>query len=74
MVGNNLSKISPAYYSKLCATTGFLIFLIKDALEYAGIIVDKKPNQSRILKNLLYQQTQLAEKTEKIKGLVQKLS
>ena len=74
MVGSNTSKISPAYYSKLCGTSGFLIFLIKDSLEYAGIIVDKKPNQSRILKNLKFQQDKEKEKLEKLKGSMEKLN
>ena len=48
-------KINPSYFSKLCGTTGLLVFLIKDALEYCGVIVSEKKTQaSRILDNLLY--------------------
>ena len=33
----------PSYYSKICSTTGIVIFLIKDTLEYIGLMsTDKK--------------------------------
>ena len=35
-------KIIPSFYSKICGTTGLIIFLIRDALEYSGIIIDKR--------------------------------
>jgi len=73
MLGTNHSKITPTYYSKLCGTTGILTFLIKNSLEYAGIILEKKPNQLRILKNLLYQQTHYTKQIEKLQALVKKL-
>ena len=45
-------------YSKICGTTGLVIFLIKDALEYCGIIQnDKKNIPSILLKNLEYLET-----------------
>ena len=48
-------KIIPNYFSKICGTTGLLIFLIKDTLEYCGVIVNEKKTQpSRILDNLMY--------------------
>ena len=48
-------KINPNYFPKICGTTGLLIFLIKDALEYCGVIInDKKTQPARILDNLLY--------------------
>ena len=48
-------KINPNYFSKICGTTGLLIFLIKDTLEYCGVIVNEKKTQpARILDNLLY--------------------
>ena len=47
--------INPNYFPKICGTTGLLIFLIKDALEYCGVIInDKKTQPSRILDNLMY--------------------
>ena len=48
-------KINPSYFSKLCGTTGLIVFLVKDALEYCGVIIsDKKTQPSRILDNLMY--------------------
>ena len=48
-------KINPNYFSKICGTTGLLIFLIKETLEYCGVIInDKKTQPARILDNLLY--------------------
>ena len=52
---NMKTKILPNYFSKICGTTGLLLFLIKDALEYCGVIKnDKKTQPARILDNLLY--------------------
>jgi hypothetical protein len=41
---------SPSYYSNKCVTTGLLIFLLKDVMEFTGILSDKKNNP-----NILYQ-------------------
>lgn len=35
-------KLKPGYFSKICGTTGLFIFLIKDALEYCGVILSTK--------------------------------
>jgi hypothetical protein len=37
LIGDNISKITPAYFSKVCGTTGLFVFLIKDVLDYFGI-------------------------------------
>ena len=48
-------NINPTYYSKICGTTGLLIFIIKDALEYCGVIISEKKTQpARIIDNLMY--------------------
>ena len=47
LLGDNAFKISPNYYSKLCATTGMIIFVIKDVLEYLGLLIDKKSHPKR---------------------------
>ena len=48
-------KINPNYFSKICGTTGLLIFLIKETLEYCGVIInDKKTQPARIIDNLMY--------------------
>ena len=50
-------KLKPAYFSKICGTTGLFVFLIKDTLEYCGAIEDKKTQPSRIKSNYLYAKT-----------------
>jgi hypothetical protein len=42
ILGNDISKMTSNNYSKLCYTTGMLIFCIKDALEYSGVILERK--------------------------------
>ena len=55
LVINMKNKIIPSYYSKICATTGLIIFLIKDALEYNGVLaLNKKTQISRLFHNLEY--------------------
>ena len=44
IVHGNEDKIKPVIYSNLCGTTGLVIFLIKDVLEYLGIIINYKKN------------------------------
>ena len=47
-------KLKPKYWGKIFGTTGFFVFMIKDAIEYSGIIEDKKTPPSRIKSNYLY--------------------
>ena len=48
-------KIIPTTFSKISGTTGLLFFLIKDSLEYCGVLInDKKTPVSRIYDNLMY--------------------
>ena len=48
-------NISPSYFSKLCGSTGLLIFLIKELMEYCGVIISTKKTQlSRIYQNLKF--------------------
>ena len=42
IVNGNEEKIKPSAFSKICGTTGLVIFLIKDILEYMGIIHSTK--------------------------------
>jgi len=47
-------NINPGFFSKISGTTGMLIFIIKDALEFCGVLVSKKTPKSRIYDNLIY--------------------
>ena len=44
IVSGNEDKIKPTVFSKICSTTGLVIFLIKDSLEYIGVIHNIKKN------------------------------
>jgi len=55
-------KLKPKYWTNICGTTGFFVFMIKDAVEYSGVLEDKKTQPSRIKENYLY-----------VKGLFEKL-
>ena len=72
MIGNNVSKLNPNYFSKLCGTTGLFIFFIKDALEYSGIIVDKKTSINRLFKNYTYTNEMLQSKLDRLKNIQEK--
>lgn len=41
-MNGHIQKITPAYFSKICGTTGLFVFFIKDILDYFGISNDKK--------------------------------
>ena len=42
--GNEDKYTKPAFFSKINATTGFVTFMIKDTLEYCGLITSLKKN------------------------------
>ena len=65
-------KLKPKYWSKICATTGFFAFIIKDIVEYAGIVEDKKTQASRIKANYLYIKAQF-EQLDKFINLLEGL-
>jgi hypothetical protein len=66
IIGNREKKITPTFYSKTCGTTGLIIFLIKDALEYSGIIIDKKTLPSRIYKSYNYLLSKAKQKLDRM--------
>jgi hypothetical protein len=54
VIGNDTSKLTSNTFTDYCATTGLLFFLLKDALEYSGIIVDKKTPLATLMNLLEY--------------------
>ena len=46
-------KLRPKYWGKICGTTRFFIFMIKDAVECAEVLEDKKHIQVE-LKLIIY--------------------
>ena len=66
-------KMNPSYYSKLCSSTGLVMFLIKDSLEYCGVMFsEKRTPHNRLVNNLIYQKG-LLERIRRIKDFVGKL-
>ena len=56
--GKKDNIIIPSYFSKSCPSTGLIIFLIKELLEYCGIIFSNKKTQlCRVYNNYKYYQT-----------------
>lgn len=41
LVQNDIDKITPTYFSKICGTTGLFVFFIKDILDFLGFSNDK---------------------------------
>jgi hypothetical protein len=66
IIGNREKKITPTFYSKTCGTTGLIIFLIKDAMEYAGIIIDKKTLPARTYKTYIYLLSKAKQKLDRM--------
>jgi hypothetical protein len=52
IVKGNEDKLKPKYYSKICPTTGLIIFLVKDILDYLGLNQSKKSSPAIMLANL----------------------
>ena len=61
IVGENKDKIKPSTYSKICGTTGLVIFLVKDTLEYLGVLHSAKKN----IPSLLLKYSEYIEKIQK---------
>ena len=56
----------PKYYNNLCLTTGIFFFLVKEILEYCGILVGKKTAIPLIYKRLDYELKLNKKKEEKL--------
>lgn len=70
---NKKTKMIPSHYSKICSSTGLIMFLIKDSLEYCGILFsEKKTPHNRVINTLLYEKG-LLEKIKSIKEFLEKL-
>ena len=67
------AKMIPSYYSKICSSTGLVMFLIKDSLEYCGVMFsEKRTPHNRLVNNLIYEKG-LLQRIRRIKEFVKKL-
>lgn len=55
--GDKKEKLKMGYFGNICGTTAFFAFLIKDYLEFIGVIIDKKTPPYRIKSNLNFEKT-----------------
>jgi hypothetical protein len=73
VIGSDLTKMTAPSYTKICPTTGLVFFFIKDALEYSGIIVDKKTPLVKLMNLLEYSMESHDSKNERVKGKIEKM-
>ena len=52
VIQNNMNKINPNFYSRICGTTGLIVFFIKDVIDYLGFTFDKKTPLINIVTNM----------------------
>ena len=53
VINGNEDKLKPLYYENICKTTVFFLFIIKDSLEYCGIIQNDKKTMPSVVINYL---------------------
>ena len=53
LVNGNEDKIKPLVYENICRTTGVITFIVKDSLEYCGIIYNDRKTKPNIVINYL---------------------
>jgi hypothetical protein len=53
IINGKEDKLKPLIYENICKTTGLVIFIIKDSLEYCGVILNNKKTKPKILINYL---------------------
>ena len=71
LINGKEDQLKPAYFTKICGTTGLVVFLIKDTLEYCGVLLSLKKNVPSIcLKYLEY----IAEMQSKMKNYIDNIS
>ncbi len=72
MILGNEDKLKPKFYSKICKTTGLIIFLIKDIFEYLGFNSNNnKCSPAVILANLEFLEKMKAKIPNYLKFLKQ---
>ena len=69
LIHKNKAKISRTYYSKICGTTASIVFILKDALEYSGILInEKKTPIKRIYDNLIKEKEKINKLNDILKN------
>ena len=74
IVNGNEDKIKPSTFSKICGTTGLIIFLIKDTLEYMGVIHNSKKSIPILQLKYLEYIGEIQQKMEKFINDIKKMN
>ena len=74
IVKDQADKIKPQTYSKICSTTGLIVFLIKDTFEFIGIINNTKKNVPSLLLKYLEYIKDIQSKTEEYINYLKKIN
>ena len=74
MIYGKEDKIKPSAYSKICGTTGLILFLIKDTLEYCGVIHNIKKNVPCLLLKYLEFIREMENRVENYINILKKLN
>jgi hypothetical protein len=64
--------LTPKYYNNLCPTTALIFLIIKEILEYCGILIGKKTSLTMQYKKLEFAVKKNKEKEELIKTMIEK--
>ncbi len=62
------NKINALYFSKICGTTGLIIFILKDALEYCGILINERKTPIKKIYENLIREKEIIKKLKIIKN------
>ena len=69
LIHKNKAKISRTYYSKICGTTASIVFILKDALEYCGVLINEKRTPiKRIYENLIKEKEKINKLNDMLKN------
>ena len=68
MVNKFKNKINALYFSKICGTTGLIIFILKDALEYCGILINERKTPIKKIYENLIREKEILKKLKIIKN------
>ena len=64
LLNGNEDKLKPLNYENICKTTGLVIFIIKDSLEYCGLIRNEKKMMPNIVLDYLKYLKNIIEKAK----------
>ena len=64
LIYKNEDKLKPLIYENICKTTGLIVFIVKDSLEYCGVIKNDKKTMPNIVLDYLKYLKHIIEKAK----------